>query len=112
MIRAESPRLEAPAVPAHRATSRLRDYAMIAKPRLSLMVLLATAVGYYFGSPQPLDLVKLLEVLVYTALVAFGSGALNQCLERHTDKLMPRTANRPLPSGRLSYTEVLFFGVI
>jgi protoheme IX farnesyltransferase len=94
------------------AANRLSDYAMIAKPRLSLLVLLTTMVGFYFGSLRGLNFVLLAQVLFGTALVAFGSGALNQCIEIRADALMHRTENRPLPTGRLSYTEVLYFGVI
>ena len=92
--------------------NRWRDYAMIAKPRLSLLVLLTTMVGFYFGSVRGLNFTLLAEVLFGTGLVAFGSGALNQCIEIRADGLMERTQDRPLPTGRLSYTEVLFFGVI
>ncbi|HLX62547.1 MAG TPA: heme o synthase [Planctomycetota bacterium] len=93
------------------APNRLHDYAMIAKPRLSLLVLLTTVVGFYFGSGAHISFQLLLETLFGTALVAMGSGALNQCIERHSDKIMHRTEDRPLPSGRLSYGEVLYFGV-
>lgn len=94
------------------STSRFHDYAMIAKPRLSLLVLMTTLVGFYFGSLRGINFQLLAEVLFGTALVAFGSGALNQCMELHSDALMRRTENRPLPTGRLSYGEVLYFGVI
>ena len=93
------------------AHSRLHDYVQIAKPRLSLLVLLTTLVGFFFGSDAGLNLWLLADVLFGTALVAMGSGALNQALEFRTDKLMARTAERPVPSGRLSYGEVLYFGV-
>lgn len=100
--------LPAISTPTH---SRLYDYSQIAKPRLSTLVLLTTLVGFFFGSTGGMNLWLLLDVLFGTAFVAMGSGALNQAIERHTDKLMRRTADRPLPSGRLSYSEVLYFGV-
>jgi protoheme IX farnesyltransferase len=53
----------------------------------------------------------LLHTLAGTALVAAGASALNQLLERHSDGLMQRTENRPLPSGRLHPLEVFFFGL-
>lgn len=92
-------------------SNRLQDYWMIAKPRLSMLVLLTTMVGFYFGSVRGLNVGLMLDVLFGTALVAFGSGALNQCIEIRADGLMRRTENRPLPTGRLSYSEVLYFGV-
>src|SRR5947209_15055829 len=54
----------------------------------------------------------LAHTLIGTALVAAGASALNQLLERHTDALMRRTENRPLPSGRLQPVEVLAFGMV
>src|SRR5258708_12921172 len=94
----------------HEAT-RIGDYLMILKPRLSALVLLTTVVGYYFGSVGTMNIPRLIELLFGTALVAMGSGALNQVIERHSDKLMKRTADRPLPAGRLGYTQLLLFGV-
>jgi len=49
---------------------------------------------------------------VGTGLVAGGASALNQLLERHSDALMRRTENRPLPAGRLQPLEVLVFGLV
>lgn len=97
-----------PSVAAH---SRLDDYAQIAKPRLSLLVLLTTLVGFFFGSSGGMDLWRLLETLFGTALVAVGSGALNQVLEHRHDAKMARTAGRPLPAGHLSIEHVLYLGV-
>ena len=91
--------------------SRVHDYKLLTRPRLSTLVLLATLVGFFFGSDDHIDLVLLLETLLGTALVAGGSSALNQVLEVRTDALMERTRNRPLPAGRMSQSEVLYFGV-
>jgi protoheme IX farnesyltransferase len=52
-----------------------------------------------------------LHTLVGTGLVAAGASALNQWLERHSDALMRRTENRPLPAGRLLPAEVICFGM-
>ena len=57
------------------------------------------------------DGVLLLHTVLATALVASGASALNQLFERHTDALMRRTENRPLPAGRLHPTEALIFGL-
>ncbi len=93
------------------AHSRIDDYAQIAKPRLSLLVLLTTLVGFFFGSSARMDLWRLLETLLGTGLVAVGSGALNQVLEWRSDARMSRTANRPLPARRMGLHEVLYLGV-
>jgi protoheme IX farnesyltransferase len=91
--------------------SRLGDYAALAKVRLSLLVLAATLAGFLLGARGPLDPVLLIHTLAGTALVAFSAAALNQVLERDRDGRMLRTANRPLPAGRMSADEALYFGV-
>jgi len=80
------------------------------KARLTGMVLLSTLVGFWAGSPGPLDLRLLFHALLGTALLASGASALNQLLERDHDALMERTRERPLPSGRLQPGTVLILG--
>jgi protoheme IX farnesyltransferase len=90
--------------------SRVADYLELTRPRIAVLVLFTVAVGAWLANPEIPDLACLLHTLVGTALVAAGASALNQLLERHSDALMRRTENRPLPSGRLQPLEVLFFG--
>jgi protoheme IX farnesyltransferase len=83
---------------------RLADLAELTKPRITLMVAVTTAAGFVMasaGSLAGLDLALLVHALAGTALVAAGASALNQVWERDVDALMRRTAQRPLPSGRL-----------
>ena len=87
-----------------------RDYAQLAKLRLNGMVLVTTLAGYLLAGGGLADPVVLLAALVGAALAAIGAGALNQYLERDTDRLMKRTADRPLPAGRLTALRVLLFG--
>ncbi len=94
-----------------RAGRRPADFLVLTKPRVVLMVLVTTAVGFYMGSPGGLDVLRLVHALVGTALAAGGTIALNQYLEREGDALMERTRLRPLPDGRLHPTEALAFGV-
>ena len=89
----------------------IRDYLMLAKPRLSSLVLLATLAGFFFGCTGQIDFVLLIGTLLGTALVACGASALNQVLEIKNDALMVRTQNRPLPTRRLGVEQVLYFGV-
>ncbi len=86
------------------------DFVTLTKPRVVLMVLVTTAVGYRLGSVGTADWVRLLQTLVGTALAAAGTLALNQYLERGSDGLMRRTQHRALPSGRLTASEALAFG--
>ncbi len=95
--------------------SRLGDYSVLFKPRVSAMVLLTAAGGYYLGclrsgiSPFSLDLLK---TLLGVAVVTCGSGALNQALERRTDRLMPRTASRPMAQHRIGLAHGLILGFL
>ncbi len=93
------------------ALARLADFVELTKPRIALMVLFTVAVGAWLAAPGGVDVVRLLHAVLGTALVAGGASALNQLLERHSDTLMHRTENRPLPAGRLQPVEVLCFGV-
>jgi protoheme IX farnesyltransferase len=94
------------------AARRVADFLALTKPRVVLMVLVTTAVGFYLGSPAAMALVRLLHTLLGTALAAAGTIALNQYLEREGDALMERTRRRPLPAGRLDPLEALAFGVL
>ena len=89
---------------------RIGDYLALAKPRVVLMVLVTTLVGYYLGSAGTPRLGPLLQTLVGTALAAAGTLALNQLVERDVDARMARTRHRPLPDGRLQPGEALVFG--
>jgi len=82
----------------------------LVKARLTLLVLLTTAVGFYLGARGAVDGWLMFHALGGTALVAAGAAALNQLLERDYDAKMRRTASRPLPSGRLQPATVALFG--
>ena len=84
----------------------------LTKPRLVLMVLITTCVGYYLGSGAALDYLPLIHTLIGTALAAGGTLALNEYMERETDACMERTRHRPLPQGRVEPSEALLFGII
>jgi heme o synthase len=98
------------AVPLAATRRRAADFLTLAKPRVVLMVLLTTLVGYYLGSGVDVDYLRLVHVLVGTALAAGGTLALNQFLEREVDARMERTRARPLPDGRLQPGEAAAFG--
>jgi heme o synthase len=103
-----------PAVMPWQTTSvrqRVADYIELTKPRVVLMVLVTTLVGYYLASWGTPDLVLLTHTLLGTALAAGGTLALNQYMERDLDGRMERTRRRPLPEGRLHATEALALGM-
>jgi protoheme IX farnesyltransferase len=84
----------------------------LSKPRITQLVVLTAAAGYYLGSQGPFRLEPFLMTLLGTALVAAGTNALNQLRERDTDALMRRTRGRPLPSGRVSPRQALGFAAL
>lgn len=87
------------------------DLAELTKARIAVMVLVTAAAGFLLASQRGLDAVLLVHALVGTALVAAGAGVLNQVVERDTDALMRRTADRPLPAGRIAPDTALALGV-
>jgi protoheme IX farnesyltransferase len=102
----------APTVGLLAARRRLADFVALGKPRVVLMILLTTLVGYYLGAGAELDYLVLLHLLAGTALAAGGTLALNQFLERDVDARMERTRGRPLPDGRLQPAEAAVFGAL
>ncbi len=91
---------------------RVADFVTLTKPRVVLMVVVTTFVGYYLGSAGAQDYLRLVHTLLGTALAAAGTLALNQFLERDVDARMERTRGRPLPDGRLQPGEALRFGAL
>src|SRR5438445_11993203 len=79
----------------------VRDLVELVKARLTLLVLLTTAVGFYLGAEDPVNFAALLHTVFGTAAAAAGAAALNQWWEYNLDALMQRTQSRPVPSGRM-----------
>src|SRR5438045_5008860 len=82
--------------------SRMSDLAELVKARLTLLVLLTTAVGFYLGAEPPINYKALFQTVFGTAAAAAGAAALNQWWERRADALMRRTKTRPIPAGRMA----------
>src|SRR5882672_7999453 len=87
------------------------DLAELFKARLTLLVLVTTAVGFYLGAEPPIDYKALFQTVLGTAAAAAGAAALNQWWERRADALMHRTRARPVPAGRMRPAEALALGV-
>jgi protoheme IX farnesyltransferase len=88
----------------------IADLVALTKPRVVLMVLVATLVGYYLGLAGPLGYARMVHLMIGTLLAAAGTLALNQYWEHDVDARMERTRSRPLPEGRLQPLEALVFG--
>ncbi len=86
----------------------LRNYLELSKSRIVLMVLITTAAGYAIGA-RDFSTLALINTLVGTALVAAGTNALNQYVERDLDAKMNRTRRRPLPAGAITPRAALLF---
>ena len=92
--------------------SKLRDYYVLTKPEVNLLILMTTSAAYYLASRGPFKVAGLVNTVLGTLLVASGTATLNQWMERVWDGRMRRTAMRPLPAGRLSSREALIFGIV
>src|SRR5215475_15708352 len=105
----------------HSSSGRLfRDYVELTKPRITWLILMSTAIGYFFGLPRAagwleflknIPLLPLFHTILGTGLIASGTAALSQWYEREADRKMRRTSDRPLPSGRLSAPRAMAFGI-
>ncbi len=72
-------------------------------------MLVTVAAGFYLAGPGAIQGLLLFHTLLGSVLVASGSNALNQILEREVDGRMHRTRNRPLPAGRMAVAEATLF---
>ncbi len=90
---------------------QLKDYYELSKPGIGFYAVISTFAAFWLASPATIDYVLLLHTLIATALVTAGGGALNQVIEVEADKLMRRTENRPLPSGRIPLNLAIVYGL-
>ena len=88
----------------------VRDLVELVKARLTLLVLLTTAVGFYLGAEGPINFVALLHTVFGTAAAAAGAAALNQWWEHNLDALMQRTRSRPVSAGRMRPRDAVILG--
>ncbi len=91
--------------------SKLTDYYTLTKPEVNLLILMTTSAGFYLASRTHFRLSLLFSTLLGTVLVASGTATLNQWMERAWDGRMRRTAQRPLPTGRISPRAAFVFGL-
>ena len=96
-------------LPATEAKARFVAYLELTKPRLSLLSVLTAVVGY-FAARCPWEPALFFPMLLGTSCAAGGVAALNQWMESDTDALMKRTADRPIPSGRVPTGSAFILG--
>src|SRR4029077_4514150 len=90
----------------------MRDYLELTKPRITILILICTAVGYVFGRGSSFHFSTLAYAVLGTALLASGTSALNQWYEVDSDARMRRTRSRPIPAGRMKRSRGFVFGVL
>lgn len=93
------------------ARGSVLDFVELTKARIGTFVVISTAVGYVLASPGGIDSLRLIHTLLATFLVSSGVCALNHYLERDYDARMVRTADRPLPAGRLQPEQAFILGI-
>lgn len=93
------------------ASETIRHYLELTKPRIALLIVISTAVGYCYGTGLRFSLLTLFNTLLGTALLAASSATLNQWYERELDAKMGRTRTRPIPAGDISAGSALAFGI-
>jgi protoheme IX farnesyltransferase len=96
------------------APSRAADFLELTKPRITTLVTLTAAAGFQLATPpgEVLAVVPFVAAVLGTGLVSAGSASLNHYMERDVDARMRRTADRPLPSGRLQPDAALLWGAL
>src|SRR5579863_1714713 len=97
------------------ATSLLRDYSELMKARVTTLIVMTAWCGYYFGAQKSgVSSLSwgLFHALFGIGLVSSGTAALNEVMEYKVDGHMRRTAQRPLPTGRMSLLHATTAGLI
>ncbi|MBI3234895.1 MAG: UbiA family prenyltransferase [Bacteroidetes bacterium] len=86
-------------------SSKIDDYKQLIKLKLNLFVVFSAAFGYTMASSGTFNYTALFLISLGGFLVVSASNGLNQVIERNYDKLMTRTENRPVATGRMSVAE-------
>ena len=88
----------------------MNHYIQLTKPRITWLILMSTGVGFFFGVKDgQWSWWTLLHTIIGTGLIASGTAALNQWMERDGDARMKRTRQRPLPAGTLAPRNAFWF---
>ena len=91
---------------------KFKAYTELLKPRLSFLVAFSAAFGYLLAFQGTINWASFISLAFGGFLVSGASIMINQILEKDLDKMMNRTNNRPIPSGRVSVFEAVFYTII
>lgn len=94
------------------ATTRIQQFYRLTKPRVVSLIVFTAVIGMFLSIPGAVPLDKLILATIGIALVAGAAAALNCLVEYKYDSVMARTKGRPLPLGKVSVPETLFFLMI
>lgn len=94
------------------ATTRIQQFYRLTKPRVVSLIVFTAVIGMFLSVPGAVPLDKLILGTIGIALVAGAAAALNCLVEYKYDSIMARTKGRPLPQGKVSVSETLFFLMI
>ncbi|MEX2395738.1 MAG: heme o synthase, partial [Balneolales bacterium] len=92
-------------------STALLDYVELTKPGITMLVTSSMVIGFILGSTAGVQFGLLAHALIGTLLIAAGTAAHNQYIERDLDKLMLRTSSRPLPAEKIAPNRALFFSL-
>ena len=93
------------------AKSKFSAFIELTKPRITLLILISTALGYYLAESAMINYLNFFYTILGTAILSGGAGTINHCIERDLDMLMDRTKSRPIPTGLISIKTALNFGL-
>lgn len=88
----------------------VEDLLVLVRPRISAFVLFAAFTGALLGAGPDAELLRVALAALFVGLTGASSSVFNQVLERDTDRLMTRTASRPLAAGRMGVRDAVLFG--
>lgn len=91
--------------------AKLSDYIQLIKVRLSFLVVFSASMAYLWASNRNVDTLTIWLLSIGGFLITASANVFNQIIEKHSDKLMKRTAKRPLPDGRMKTAEAFVFGI-
>lgn len=94
-------------------SNRLKDYLMLVKPSLSIMVVFSSVISYLLAPDVvAYDWIMIILLFIGGMLVTGSANAINQVVEKDTDAMMKRTAKRPIAAGRMSPSEGWAFAIV